>query len=224
MAVVPEKRLAKVQFFENHVEPFSANATAIGITSAECTDLQTKTQAARDAYDAQQAAIQASKVATEAFYNAVDTMNTAGNALIMKIRAKAQASGDMNVYTLSEIPAPPTPSPVGELGMPGDFKASVNLATGALDTKWKCSNPRGASGTVYQIWRRLGTDGDFTYMGGVGAKKYTDNTVPAGTACVQYQIQAVRSTSVGPFALFVVNFGAGSSTSVVEGRPAKLAA
>ena len=58
-------------------------------------------------------------------------------------------------------------------------------------------------------------------------KKYTDNDVPGGTACVQYQIQAVRSTSVGPFALCVVNFGTaggGATATVVEGKPAKLAA
>lgn len=224
MAVVPEKRLEKVQFYENHIDPFTTNATAIGITSAEATDLQTKTEAARDAYNTQQTTLQAAKTATEAFYNAVDAMNTAGAALIKKIRAKAQATGDMNVYTLSEIPAPPVPSPVGDLGMPTDFTCEVNLATGTLDTSWKCSNPRGATGVVYQIWRRIGMEGDFSYLGGVGAKKYSDDTVPAGTACVQYQIQAVRSTSVGPFALFTVNYGAGSSTSVEEGKPAKLAA
>ena len=37
--------------------------------------------------------------------------------------------------------------------------------------------------------------------------------------------RSVRSTSVGPFALFVVNFGTGGgSATVVEGTPTKLAA
>ena len=48
--------------------------------------------------------------------------------------------------------------------------------------KWKCSNPRGATGTVYQIWRQIGVTGELEYMGGVGEKKYTDSTVPPGTA------------------------------------------
>jgi hypothetical protein len=42
-----------------------------------------------------------------------------------------------------------------------------------------------------------------------------------------YQIQAVRSTSVGPWALFNVNFGVSSdgaiTTSVTEWAPAKIA-
>jgi hypothetical protein len=223
MAVVPEKRLEKIQFFENHVTPWTTNATAIGITTTEVTDLQTKTQAARDAYDAQQAALQSAKVATETFYNAVNTMNDAGAALMKQIRAKAQATGNLNVYVLAEIPAPPVPTPVGPLGQTRDFKVKLDNVTGALDMTWKCSNPRGASGVVYQIWRKLGTDGEFEYLGGVGDKKYTDSTIPAGTATVSYQIQAVRSTSVGPFGLFIVNFGA-ESASVVEGTPSKIAA
>jgi hypothetical protein len=223
MAVVPNTRLQKVQFYENHITPFTSNATAIGLTSAECTDLQTKTEAARTAYNDQQAALQAAKNATATFYNMVDVMNTAGSALIKKIRAQAETTGDPNVYTLAEIPAPPTPTPVGPLGQATDFKVALDTATGTLNTSWKCSNPRGASGVVYQVWRRLGSDGEFDYLGGVGEKKYTDDTVPAGTAQVQYQIQAVRSTSVGPFALFIVNFGSGSAT-VTEGTPAKIAA
>jgi hypothetical protein len=100
----------------------------------------------------------------------------------------------------------------------------LDQTTGALEVKWKNTNPRGATGVVCQILRKLGVDGDFTYVAGVGDKKYTDNDVPAGTACVQYQIQAVRSTSVGPFALCAVNFGTGGGATVVEGKPAKLAA
>jgi hypothetical protein len=224
MATVPDKRLARVQYYENHIAPFTSNATAIGISSSECTDLQAKTEAARTAYNDQQAAQQASKVATEAYYNAVAAMTVLGAGLIAKIRAMAETTGNPNVYTLAEIPAPPVPTPVGPLGMPTDFRVKLTLATGAIDTTWKCSNPRGASGTVYQIWRRIGSTGEFTYLGGAGDKKYTDSTVPAGTAQVQYQIQAVRSTSVGPYALFIVNFGAGDSASVIEGSPTKIAA
>ena len=110
------------------------------------------------------------------------------------------------------------------LGKPSDFTVDLEQ-TGALNLKWKNTNPKGATGVVYQLWRRIGSEGEFTYIGGVGDKKYTDGDVPAGSAQVQYQIQAVRSTSVGPFALFIVNFGAGSSgattASVVEGTPSR---
>jgi hypothetical protein len=223
MAVVPNTRLEKVQFYENHIAPFVTNAVAIGISSAEATDLQSKTELARTAYNEHQAAQQSAKVATENFYNAVITMNTAGSALIKKIRAKAEQTGNPNVYTLSEIPAPPTPTPVGPLGQPTNFTVELDNTSGALLLKWKCSNPRGATGTLYQVYRSIDGGATFAPLAGVGDKKITDDTVPAGSEQVQYKIQATRSTSVGPWALCVVNIGSGSA-SVTQGTPAKLAA
>jgi hypothetical protein len=115
------------------------------------------------------------------------------------------------------------PAPVGELGQSRDFEATLSVS-GSLGLKWKNSNPRSASGVVYQIWRRASATGEFVYLGGVGEKKYTDETIPAGSSEITYQIQAVRSTSVGPWAEFTVRLGApGSSATVTETTP-KLAA
>src|SRR4051812_47235403 len=99
MGVVPDKQIERVQFYEDHIAPFTTNATAIGVTTAEVTDLGTKTSAARAAYDAQQAARQAAKAATEAFDNAARAMGVAGAALLKKVRAKAEQTGNPNVYT-----------------------------------------------------------------------------------------------------------------------------
>jgi hypothetical protein len=85
-----------------------------------------------------------------------------------------------------------------------------------------------AAGTVYQVGRRIGGAGEFTYCGGAGAKKFLDETIPAGSSQVTYQIQAVRSTAVGEWAQFNVNFGIGTggamTTSVTESSPTKIAA
>ena len=226
MSLVPRKAIEAVQFYENHLAPWTTNATAIGTTSAAMTDLTTKATAARDAYDAQQAAQDAARTATMTFQNAVTALRVAGSAIIMNIRSKAETTGN-SVYELAQIPAPALPSPIGPLGTPNAFKVTLSQ-TGALELSWKCTNPQGATGTVYQLYRRIGATGEFTYIGGVGDKKFTDDTVPAGSAQVQYQMQAVRSTSVGPWALFIVNFGvSGGGTmtaSVSEGTPAKIAA
>ena len=37
-----------------------------------------------------------------------------------------------------------------------------------------------------------------------------DATVPGGATCLTYQLQAARSTAVGNFAQFIVNFGTNS--------------
>jgi hypothetical protein len=231
MTVMPRDNVEKITFCENHTTVWAANAVGIGTTTTVVTDLTTKTTAARAAYNAQQAAQQAAKAATNTYYMAVRAMATAAQTIIDQVRVKAATAGD-GVYSLAEIPVPSRGSPMGPLGKPRDFTVELDQ-NGALNLKWKCTNPKGATGTVYQIWRKLEAAGEFTYVGGAGAKQYTDTGVPAGTAQVQYQIQAVRSTSVGPFALFVVNFGAaaaagtgggGTTATVVEGTPARLAA
>jgi len=68
--------------------------------------------------------------------------------------------------------------------------------------------------------------GEFTYLGGTGMKEFTDATIPAGSAQVTYQIQATRTTAVGPWAQFNVNFGVssgGEMTASVSETP-KMAA
>ncbi|CAN5488628.1 hypothetical protein BH09PLA1_BH09PLA1_02280 [soil metagenome] len=228
MGTVPDKAIDRVQFYENHIAPFTTNATAIGISSAEATDLGTKTTAARAAFVEQQEAQQSAKVATESFQNAVNAMSTVGAALIKKIRAKAEMTNDPNVYTLAAIPAPPTPSPRPAPGTPSNFTATIK-GTGFLELTWKCANPAGSNGTIYQIWRQIGETGTPEYLGGSGERKFTDNTLPAGSTYVLYQIQAVRSSAVGDFGTFLVRFGVGTGgsaviASVTEGAPATKAA
>lgn len=222
MAVLPDGKVAKVEFCEQHVDTFLANATAIGTTTTAVTDLQTKTQAARDAYNAQKQAQDDAKSATNTFNMAVEAMTLAVAEIIKQIKVKAGVAGD-SVYSLANIPAPAVPSPMGPLGTPTGFVATLKL-TGALELKWKCTNPVGAGGTVYQVWRRSSPTAEFEYLGGSGSKIFLDSTIPAGSSQVTYQIQAVRSTTVGDFAQFNVNFGVGGAAVSVEETPAKQAA
>jgi hypothetical protein len=79
------------------------------------------------------------------------------------------------------------------------------------------------------VYRKVGGEAEFTYRGSTGEKKYMDNALPAGATQVTYQIQAVRSTAVGGWAQFNVNFGVVSGsgaakTSVTEAKPVKIAA
>jgi hypothetical protein len=205
MSVLPLAKVARIEFCENHNTPWSANAVAIGTTAAEVTALQTKTVAARDAFNAQQAAQNAARAATNDFNLAVEAMTQAAADIIKQVKTKAAISGN-SVYSLAEIPAPATPSPKPPPGPVTDFVVTLD-GNGALNLRWKCINPPGAAGTIYQVWRRIGATGDFTYLGGSGAKSFVDDTLPAGSASVTYQIQGVRSTANGPWSQFNVNFG-----------------
>jgi hypothetical protein len=208
MAVVPDSRVDKISFFENHSAAWSTNAVAIGTTSGAVTALGTLTTAARAAYNAQQVAIDAARAATLTFNNAVDAMGSAGSDVILQIRAKAATAGD-GVYALAQIPAPATPGPRPAPGVPTDFAVSLD-GDRAVSLRWKCANPAGCGGTIYQVYRRVAGEAEFAYVGGAGTKKFTDATLPAGAASVTYQVQGVRSTAVGPWAQYNVNFGTGS--------------
>jgi hypothetical protein len=225
MSVLPKTRIEQVEFAEEHLTVWTAEAVNIGPTAPAVADLQTKTEAARAAYLAAKEARNAAKAKTEAFYLAAKAMTDACADIIKQIKAKAAISGD-GIYTLAEIPGPATPTPVGPLTKPGDFKVTLG-ETGELNLAWKCTQPRGATACTYQVWRRIGNVGPYTCLGGTGRKDFTDATVPAGSASVTYKIQATRSTSMSPWAVYTVNFGVeGGETaiaSVVE-APAKMAA
>ena len=170
------------------------------------------------------AAKNAAKDATLALKNAIAAMDIAAAGIVKQARVKAETTNNPNVFVLASIPAPATPSPVGAPGTPSDFAVEL-FQDGSLEMKWKCVNPVGCTGVVYQVWRRAGGTGEFKYVGGVGDKKFLDTTIPEGSFFT-YKIQAVRSTAIGPWATFNVFFGAasnGTMTASVETSP-KLAA
>lgn len=222
MSVMEGGKVAKIQFCEAHNDTWTTNAVAIGTTAPAVANLVTLTTTARDAFTAQQVARDAAKDATNNLNIAVRAMTNAAAEIIKQIKAKAAVSGD-SIYSLASIPVPAIPGPVGELGKPNTFKATLS-ETGTVELNWKCRQPKSATGTVYTVYRRIGGTGEYQYLGGSGMKKFWDNTLPAGSTEVQYQVQAVRSTSVGPFAQFNVNFGVNVAPTVTEVAPAKLAA
>lgn len=223
MGIVPDNRLGKIEFYEAHISPWTTNAVAIGLTAGSVTALGTLTTNARKAFDAAEAARQAAKTATQAYYDAVRAMHSgpgAGADMIELIKNKAQTTNNPSVYTLAQIPPPATPGTTPPPGLPFDFTVGL-LQNGALELKWKCNNPSGTQGTVYEVKRRTGTTGAFGYVGSTGVKTFTDDTVAAGSPSVTYQVTAIRSTQRGNPGQFTVSFGVGGPgltiASVVEG-------
>jgi hypothetical protein len=213
MGLIPPTITGKIGFFRSKNTPWAANSTAIGTTTGAVTSLATKVATAQTRLDEQVAAQESAKNATVALHEAVHDMVAAGADIIRQIRTKAALDGNA-VYTLAEIPPPATPTPVGPPGTPTDFRVALN-PDGSIKMTWKCANPAGASGTIYQVARRTGATGPFVALTSVGTRSLTDPTVPAGTASVTYRITAVRSTSVGVAAEFTVNFGTGSSGEMI---------
>lgn len=222
MGVVPDNRLGKIEFYESHLPPWTTNAAAIGLTPASVTALGTLTTAARSAYNAHIAALEAARAATANFYDKVRSMHSgpaAGADMIQTIKTYAQTKNDPNVYVLAQIPAPAVPGTTPPPGTPFDFAVGL-LQNGALELRWKCNNPSGTQGTIYEVMRRSGGGGGggaFTFAGATGVKVFTDETLPSDAAPVTYQITAVRSTARGNPAQFIVNFGIGGGGAGLVG-------
>ena len=212
MSIVPQSRIGKVQFYEAHLTPWTNNAANIGLELPAVAALTTATQEARAAYDAMLAARDASRAATQAFYAKVSVMHAApglGSDMIDSIKNYAQTTGDPNVYTLAQIPPPAPPGVVGPPGTPFDFRVGLRQ-DGSVELKWKCNNPSGAGGTVYEILRSVG-GGAMQFVDNAGEKTFIDETVPANSGPVTYQITGVRTTVRGDPAQFTMQFGTGES-------------
>jgi hypothetical protein len=230
MSIVPKNLVSKIEFFEDHLAAWAANAVAMGSSAAKVTALQTKTSAARAALVAQREAKIAAKGKTLALSDAVREMADAGGDIIKEVKVKAANDGSNLPYELAGIPGPATPGPVPAPGTPYDFVVLLIAANGALQLKWKCTNAPNGPGVFYSIERRIGAAGTFVLLGTSGSRKYTDATVPAGTTQVTYRITATRTTGAGTPATFLVQFGvsgAGEMTASVtptEPQSPKLAA
>lgn len=203
----------------------TANPTSYGLVAAQATSYGTLHSAFASALTLWENPPTRTK-------GALENKNTAREALIAKAKqlvAIIQATptvtngqrGDLGIAIRS------TPTPLDSLGQATDFGASLD-ATGALNLKWKCVSPRG-TGMTYQIWRLNSPDAEWEYLGGTGEKKWLDDTLPAGSSRITYQIQATRSTAKGPWAAFNVTIGVGGGssalkTTITQGKAVKIAA
>ncbi len=208
MPIVPENRIGQIEFYEAHLAPWATNAVAIGLTAAQVTAFTTLVESARGAYGDQQAAREAAKAATNKFYLDTTAMHATGADLIRAIKNKALSSGDPNVYVLAQIPPPAPPAPAPPPGTPFNYRVEL-LETGALKLTWKCNNPSGTGGTIYEVQRKIGSSPEATFIGASGKKLFIDETLPGGSPQVTYIITATRSTARGNPGTFTVLFGTG---------------
>jgi hypothetical protein len=207
MAVIPQTRLEQIQFSESHIPVWTvAPPTTIGLTAAQVAALDGLTQDARKAFDAAVAARQASKAATSAMYDAVAQMRDKMADMVRSIKTFAEASANPGtVYSAAQIPAPLPPSQVPPPGTPFDFKVEL-LQSGSVRINWKCTNPEGAGGTIYEVFRGP-QGGTLNYVGSTGIKEFVDDTLPRSVVPLSYRFVAVRSTRRGDPAMLTVSFG-----------------
>ena len=202
-------RSAVYTWAQAHIAPWTSNAEEIGLDNEIATEFGEKVLAYQAAAAASEAARIASETATRNATEAFNTMRRALTANVTTIRTFAQRQADPNVvYSLAEVPPRQDPSVLPPPGQPTNLNVSLISATGAIELKWKCVNPRGTSGTSYIVKRRLTNDDTFTFIGVTGERRFVDNTFIAGPDSVQYNVQAQRADSAGPVSeAIVIHFG-----------------
>ena len=229
MAVLPGGKAARIEFAEERLDKWTANAAVLGIAPEVIDAFTTKVTVARNALTAQGIAKNAAKSATITYHNAVDDMSDLLSDLVKQIKTKADVDKNPALYALADIPAPADPTPVPQPGTPYAFKATLK-PDGTLRLDWKCDNPTNAVGVIYHISRFMPETGEYKFLGGNGEKWFIDLTVPAGQPSVKYRVRAARSNSVGDSNEFIVNFGVGAggmmmaSITSANGETPKLAA
>ena len=218
MAIVPVPRGKKITFFQVRLQPWSDSAALIGLEAGDVVLMEDLVAEARAAQLAASQARSAARAATSRYRRAIENMCGHGSDCIRKIKAKAAAAGgDWNdVYQKSLIPPAAAASPLPPPGKPDRFKVRLRQ-DGTLELSWTCKNPKGSQGTIYEVWRQDGggaggaAGGALRFIATAGVKKFVDETIPAGTASVIYQVIAVRSTRRGVPATYSVSFGVGEA-------------
>lgn len=191
MPVLPDKNNDTIQFFEQRQTAWQSNATSIGLTVIEMTAFAPLITSARTGFTNAEVARQASKNATVTLNANMDSLRNQGAALIAKIKAYAEATGNPNVYVLASIPPPADPTPAPDPTPPSDVRGNVNN-DGNVVLRWKATK---VNGDFYSVWRLL-SGGSWTPIGSVAAKTFTDSTLPGGNAWAQYQVKSHRGEEV----------------------------
>lgn len=201
-------RLDFLAWCEAHVEPFTGQPRLIGLSVPQAQAWAAAVAEVRAAEIEQERARRAALAATAAAEAAYARLRARTGEAVRTIRAYAEAQGEDEVFERARIPRPAPPAPAPPPAPPHGLRAELDPARGALTLAWKATQPRGTEGTSYVVRRRLLGETVFSFVGVTGAKRFTDETIPAGCAGVQYTVQAQRGAHAGPAsAIFTAHLG-----------------
>ena len=216
-ANIPRGRVELLTWLEGIITTWTANEASIGVTSAQITSLTSNITATRSAFTTVEAIRTQSKAKTQDFNTQADALRVEASGLVTTIKGFAETSDDPGaVYLAANISPRDPPSPVPAPEQPTNGSAELG-GNGAVIVNFEA---RGAAGTVWQVYRQLGTGTAYSFVGSADSitKSFVDNTVPAGESSAQYTIQGVRGNVKGPvsFAILVQFGGVSGAEDVAE--------
>jgi hypothetical protein len=193
---LPSSDHAALLWLEGHIAGWLAAPAAIGLTSAQVTDLATDINNVRTDFTSVESLRSDAKVATQAFHTNGKALRVKAAGLITNIKSYATTvPSAQQVYDAAGLLTPSPPTPAAPPQVPTDIRRTIE-PDGAVTLKW---SGRGPVGTVYNVTRKLATEAAFSFVGQGNAsdKSFTDATVAPGTVSATYIIQGVRGDLVG---------------------------
>ncbi len=204
---LPSGRKQTLEWIEARIANWTADPTAIGLTSASVTNLLGKTISTRADFVSVESLRVDARNATQAFYTAADDLHDTAAPMVATIKSFAESSPTPSVvYAAAEVLPSDPPSPVGPPSQPSIDNATLD-GNGFVTIDFSAT---GTAGTVWQVARQLATESVYSILGNadVSTKSFVDKTVPAGTVSAMYQVTGIRSSIVGPASFgFDVKFG-----------------
>jgi hypothetical protein len=227
MSRIPVKIADFINWASSHGPLWDTNHVALGLSTTQSAAFKTAAANAAALFAARLTAAELAKAATLKQTTAVADARRQAADCIRTIAGFAGTQADPSaVYALAQIDPPRPAQPAPPPGVPTDFKAGLEN-NGGVTITWKADNGGSVGATVWTVARRTGA-----FVGAVGRRTFTDNTIPAGVTNVQYQVFGQRAEAVGQTSLpFTVQFGTGgdgltisAQFSEAEAPAAKLAA
>lgn len=220
MSTVPQKGSDAIPWVKAHVTPWTTNAEQLKLDPTVIAALNTQADLAETRRVAMNAAWSAWRGAVASYNQAVKDLRGQAGGQVSIIRSTARTSADpTNIYTLAAIPAPADRAPAPAPGVATDFKTSL-LQGGSITLTFKCPSPPRTGPVTYRVERRVvaagGGQAPFTFYKNAKERTFTDDSIPLGTAQVDYRITAQTSTNDGDPAIFGVQFGSGNQATVVQ--------
>lgn len=216
MSIAPKATLDFLEFCKLHIGPWTTTPSAVGLSAPLAASFQASYDKAQASYDDAESKNAIKKAATLISQDDVRALRRTVSECLGVIKGFAETQpSPAAVYAAAEIPAPLPPSPAPAPGTPTEFSVGLSQS-GVIMLAWKCANPTGTTGTIYEVRRRTGM-GAWNFIGATGVKAFDDDTLMSSAAVngVTYEITAVRSTKRGLPAQFNVNFGIGGDGAMV---------
>lgn len=220
MGNVPNGRRDLLAFGLAHADGWQQAAQEIGLSNSQAAFVKLNsdnTQAKQTSVQSQRDAIKtATRELNENYSDLRRSVSEAVRTITTFAENKPTEKERLAVYNTANI-EPPAPRRTNvPPNTATELKVSLDATTGALELKWKATQP---AGVVYSVYRKTSTSSTFVLAGVTGKKKFVDLGLPGSPNVVSYYVVATKGTlSSNPSSTLEVRFGNGDEREALSTR------